>query len=268
MGGFSGVMRGRSGTTSFSQTHRREQLIIPQADLDLIVNRKIRQRTLTLPVKYGTKFGERKRCPMRTGGVYNLRASTPYDRYLARAREQPTRARAVLKLIDECQEPSKPVPITVLDVHRQEDNWLIRFTRGEHPDLLDRPLYLSKVGDYTSVSSKQAVPGDPEVMLPFAEDLARARAKAREVRISPQRESLQRTKGEAEAMLQTMKAMKSRNRAKLILKELDKLAVECSVEESCIVASVAPAESHAPVAAKGGPRPHGSRPLVSTEPAA
>lgn len=184
-------------------------MIIPQAELELILNPRIRRRLLHLPVRHG-KHGERKKCPARKGGIYQLRAAVPYERHRTQAAGQPTRARAVLRLIDLCDQPTRTATITVIDVDRDDDMWLVRFVKGERSDLLDRPIYLAKYGDYTMTARSQAVPGDPEVVLPFAEDLAKARAKALERRVTPERTAIRAAARDAETLQQSMKNMKVR----------------------------------------------------------
>jgi hypothetical protein len=184
-------------------------VIVPQAQIDLILSRRIRQRTLHLPIRSG-KFGERKRCPARPGGVYRLKARVPWERYKAQAQAQPSAARAVLWLIDECERPTRSVTITVTAVEAAGGTWAVHFVKGEHRDVVDRPIYLAKYGDYTMSASQQAVRGDPELMMPFHEDLANARKKALERRISPQQAQLRRAASEAETLQQSITNMKAR----------------------------------------------------------
>lgn len=184
-------------------------MIIPQAQIDLILSRRMRRRTLHLPMRTG-KFGERKRCPARTGGVYRLKAPVPYERYQSEAERQPNAARAVLWLIDECQQPTRGVTITVTAVEVRDGDWVVHFTKGEHRELFDRPIYLAKYGDYTMTARQQAIPGDPELMMPFAEDLAKARAKALERRVSPERAAVKREADRAETLQQSITNMKAR----------------------------------------------------------
>jgi hypothetical protein len=80
---------------------------------------------------------------MRPQGVYTLKPRVPFDQYRERAARQPTRARAVLALIDLCDRPTKTLRITVLDngVQRDGDWWLVRFEKGAH-DKTDRARLL------------------------------------------------------------------------------------------------------------------------------
>lgn len=116
-------------------------MIVSQAQLDLVLNRAMRSRVIHLPVRYG-RFGERKRCPAKAGGVYRLRASLPelYARHKHEANAQPTRARAVLSLFDLCHQPVPSVQITVSDVALNGDTWVVQFARGEHRE---EPLFLA-----------------------------------------------------------------------------------------------------------------------------
>jgi hypothetical protein len=186
-------------------------MIVDQATLDRI--QRLRERTLTLPARRG-KLGELKRCPVKPRSVRKLEARVPYDQHRQRAERQPTRARQVLALIDLCQQPTKTLTITVDAVEFCEQHpatWLIRFRKGDLGSAFDRPLYLaaSTKGDYTH-RKEQALLGEPEVLMPLAEDLAKARAKALEKRISPQQQALGRAASDAETLEQSMKNMKAR----------------------------------------------------------
>jgi hypothetical protein len=266
-------------------------MIVDQATLDRI--QRLRQRTLALPVRRGRlpRKGSTKahrtdakggtalrRCPMRKGGVYHLRPTLtdiPCDscREDVEQRES-TRARAALRFIDDAPRFAKriqrkrTITITVQHVERQGDQWLVRFEKGDHADQLDRPVFLSKYGDYTMSASKQAVRGDPEVLMPLEADLAKARAKAIERRVSPQQQALDRIRADTDTLLAAMTAMKDRNRLKLIRREIDKLAAKLSVEESAMLQPSVCAESQRPVAVQDGPRPNSTEPLVSLESAA
>ncbi len=256
-------------------------MLIDQQTFDSI--RKLKQHELRLPVHRGrlprkgsakahgtdAKGGKTlRRCPYRKGGVYTLKPRVPYDRHRQRAEQQPTRARAVLVLIGLCDQPTKSLTITVLDVTRQDDKWLIRFEKGNHQDKLDSPVFLAKYGDYTMTPSKQAVRGDPEVMSLFAADLEAARRRALEKRVNPQQQALNRIRADTDTLLAAMTAMKDRNRLKLIRREIDKLTAKLSVEESAMLSASSCAERQWPVAVEDGPRPNSTKPPVSLEPAA
>ena len=114
----------------------RTRVVVSQADIDQIRG-KMHRRVIELPVKRGT-MGELKRCPAREGGIYHLKPRIPYDRYQSEADCQPTRARAILRLIDLCETPTRTVAITVTGAERQGDVWLVRFEKGERPELFDR----------------------------------------------------------------------------------------------------------------------------------
>lgn len=190
-------------------------MFVEQAMIDQIRG-KMRRRVLELPVRYGSRRRngrwdpEVRKCPMREGGVYTLTPGVTHAQYRTEALTQPTRARAVLWLIDHC-EPLRTVTITVTrPPERHGDIWLIHFAKGDRASDLDRPIFLSKDGGYTMSASKQAVPGDPEVLMPLAEDLMKARAKARERRISPERQGLRQRAIDAETFQQSMAHMKAR----------------------------------------------------------
>lgn len=204
-------------------------MIVSQAELDLILNPKIRRRLILLPVRYGPS-GERKKCVAKPGGVYRLRARVPIDGYRMLAEREPTRARAVLRLLDLCERPTKAAVVTVQTVARAmvdgQEVYTVTFEKGDHAASLDRPVYLSKYGDYTFTASKQAVPGDPELMTPFAKDLERARATAKERRVSPQRQLVGKMQRDADMLHRALSDMKLRNRARRIAHDLKRLALE------------------------------------------
>ena len=182
-----------------------------------------------MPVRYG-KFGELKRCPARPGSAYTLKARVPYEQIRERSTAQPSRARAVLWLIDQCQEPTKTQIITVDLVERDGEEWIVHFKKGDHSGTLDSPVFLSKSGDYTMIASRQAVPGDPEVMMPFAKDLEKARRKALEGRIGPQRQLVGKISTEVGALKSSLASMKARNRLRRIEHDLKAVANELSTE--------------------------------------
>lgn len=135
-------------------------MIVSEEELSLILNPRIRQRTVRLPVRYG-EFGERKKCPVRRGGVYTLRAAVPYAQLVLEAAQMPSRAMSVLWLFDACSVPvfTATVEVTVNSVSLEEDGWwLVRFSKGDRSDVLDRPRWLaarpgSLGGDYTEAPS-------------------------------------------------------------------------------------------------------------------
>lgn len=246
---------------------------VTQAEIDQIRG-KMRRRVLHLPVEHelikGTARHPRtgrtlpacdvvggkaiKRCPLRERSVTTLAPGVTHAQYRAQAQAQSTRAMGVLWFLDRC-ETLRTVTITVTKVERQGDVWLVHFAKGDRADELDHDVFLAKYGDYTMSASKQAVPGDPPVMMPLAEDLAKARAKARERRVSPQRELVSKMQADADTLQRALSDMKDRTRAKLIAKELEKLAAKLSVDESAIVLESVCVARQAPVDAGDEPRP-------------
>lgn len=241
-------------------------MFVSQAEIDQI-NGRMRRRLLHLPLKRG-RLGELKRCPVRKGGVYRLRPPIPHAAYVERASSSPTRARAVLTLIALCETPVRTATITITSVERHGDGWLIHFAKGDRASDLDCPTFLSKDGGYTMISSRQAVPGDPEVLYPLAEDLAKARAKMRESRVSPDREVIATVKSGLSPLQQSLLAMKARNRVRLILKQMDLLDKELSVGESATLPATAGAAAECPVAVEDADQPCGTNSVVSLESAA
>jgi hypothetical protein len=207
-------------------------VIVAQSQITQVHAAGKRQVVLSLPVRHG-RFGELKRCPVRKGAIYNLQPPVPYDRRRAQAEEQPTRARAVLWLIDRCQATVKSTPITVIEnPERQGDQWLVRCVKGEHLEMFDRDVFLSRHNDFTMDASRQTVKGDPPYTPPFAEDLERAREKAVERR-TPQLDALARMRADGETLRDAMLAMKDRNGLALLRRaerELEKLAARLAVD--------------------------------------
>jgi len=147
-------------------------MIVPQAVIDQILG-KARLRTLEIPVRRGA-YGELKRCPLREGNVYELRPQIPYDEYRVRAMEAPTRAQAVLLLIDECWQPRRSIKITVVAIARNE-HWIIVFELGDHSYRREEKRLLvrhngSPLGQYTSRKDK-AMRGEPEAIPPALQDV-------------------------------------------------------------------------------------------------
>lgn len=137
-------------------------MIVPQSELDLILNRRIRRRTIQLPIEYG-KMGERKRCRVKPGGVYTLRARVPYSLFRSQAETQSTRALAVLWLVSQCEQPTKTATVTVRAVEAKNGAWVVSFAMGEL-ELEHKPRLLKgKPGgeQYTAVPS-MALPGCAE----------------------------------------------------------------------------------------------------------
>jgi hypothetical protein len=243
-------------------------ITVPQAEYDLIRNARIRKRLLVLPVRYGRSGipGARRPCPVREGCVYKLRAASPYEEIRRRAEEQPSRARAVLWLMDHCDQTVRTLTITITSVERQQDQWLVRFGMGDKATN-DESVFMGRGRDYTLIASASIDKTAP-VMTPFAEDLQRAREKAREKRLSPQQEALARMRAETDLLLVAMTAMKDRNRLKLIRREIEKLDTKLSAERPVTISVSDRAESQWPVAVEDGPRPNGTDSVVSLESAA
>jgi hypothetical protein len=201
------------------------------------------------------------RCP-RCGGVGHLG--------VAHYGGSPS-ARSVLWLIGRVErwEP-KPVTITVShEPERQGDLWLVSFLlfRGENAEdearkagdaMRDEALFLSGDGGFTSAASRQAVPGDPPYCAPFAADLERAREAARQKRLTPAQTIVSRMKADAMTCRDVMISVKAANRARLIQKELEKLASEVGLDNGAMLSRSDRAACQAPVAAEDGTRPRGT----------
>ena len=236
-------------------------MIVSQRDLDLIRNPRIRQRVLEVPVRHG-RFGELKACPMKPESVYRLRAPSRWSDHKARAAGQPTRARAVLWLIDQCETPRTQL-VTVTSVERQENTWLVRFVLGDRSDLCDRDVFLARHNDFTMAASRQTVRGDPPVMSPLAEDMRRAREKAREQRTTPHREEVKRLHDRASTLASEIASMKTRNRLRLAAKELARAEAELAVDSGGTLTESDRAARQTPADVEDGLRPRGTDSSVS-----
>lgn len=200
---------------------------------------------------------------MRPGGVYVLRGRVPYDALVAGAKRQPTPGRRVLWLIDRCMDKHRAVTVTVTGVpERHGDVWMVAFVMGDQSSETDQPVYLAKCGDYTFQETKQAIRGDPELSMPLPGDLAKARAKARERRVNPQREAIGQSARWIGELRTDMLAMKGRNRKKLIERELANLASELPALLGDNICLSDRTERQVPADANGDARPSGSDGLV------
>jgi hypothetical protein len=229
--------------------------------MDLICNRKIRKRTLMLPLRHeplraarhpktgraltgpGTQ-GTVIRCPLKPGGTYQLQAQPPHERYerwLCEAASQPTRARAVLWLIEKGDEPRKTIKITVLDIAKRDNKWSVRFARDtdeslrEHLDS-DQALFLKRTAGTTRTRDELDA---GEVLAPLKDDLEKARRERDRKRATPQQQSLKRAADDAETLQQSMKNMKARNLVHRAQRNFEAAARLLSEEVVCSDASTA-----------------------------
>lgn len=239
-------------------------MFVSQAELDLILNAKIRQRFFSLPVRYGP-LGERKRCPARVGGVYRLRAVPPLEIYRRRAESQPTAARRVLAYITQCELPRPSVLVTVFDVAlvgEPSEHYRISFERGDQSAYFDRAVFLRPGGGYTTEGD---VLEAGEVAVGSGSERARIVALAK--RYNQQEQNLQRARGEVQTLRESMVEMKrsTRNRLALIERELQKLAVEMTPASVLRSAPSDSAERQAPAEYEGELRSNGSYSVPSLE---
>lgn len=236
-----------------------------------IVSARHRRRALTLPIRRGS-FGELKKCRMVRGGVYRLTERVPYRDCLTAAASEPTRARAVVRLLALCDRPRLTVTVTVVEQPVIADGvWHVRFVRGDKASVVrDDPVFLERGAGYTLQKSR-ALKGEPEVLTPFAEDLQRARSEALERRTTPNRDAVRRLNDAAGSLNKQMLSMKARNRVRLIEREAAKLAAELDMvpsEAADTVPASACVERQASVKADDGSRPNSTRSVVSLEPSA
>ena len=204
-------------------------IFISSREMDAILNRKIRKRTLELlartdrvrPAKH-PKIGRvlaaakpssgahTKRCPLREGGTYMLVERQPYDQWRRAAGKESTRAWSVLWWIARCEQAPRKVEITVLKVDRVGPVWIVRFARekdGEVKDHIDtHPVFLARGAGYT-VSDEI---GAGEVLGPLREDMEEARRKMREERTNPQRQNVRTEAERLGSLRESLENMKAR----------------------------------------------------------
>ena len=212
-------------------------MVVAQSEIDLVLNPALRRRMLRLPASASAKA----QCPLRQGGVYNL-APRPFAKgqvtvTVFDVRREPL---ADLSLADSRRE-GYASPAGAVDAWKRAHGlpadgqlvWVVSFTRGDESEFMtqDRPIYLTKFGDYGTIAGRQAVPGDPELcVIPGAAEQARVMALAtRQQGVSS---AIQRTRNDLDGKLRgQMISMKTRSRARLIEKEMAKLEAELPVTE-------------------------------------
>lgn len=225
-------------------------LIIPQAEMDEVLDRKTRRRTLTLPVRRESlrvntahpRTGQTltspdavggsaiRRCPVKTGGNYQIRGDgidRTYERLRQQAASQPSRARALTWLLARAEYETRELRITVHTVRQQQDRWHVGFyldsKRSIQESLDDAPVFLRRSSGYT-VTHDEIDAG--AVMGPLAEDLEEARKKAREMRglrrVEPGLDQLARATRETLKCRDVMNEMKraTANRLRRVEKDL------------------------------------------------
>jgi hypothetical protein len=195
-------------------------LVVTQAEINLILG-KTRRRMMRLPISLGP-CGEHQPCPVREGCSYQLQSRAG------------SKGQATITIVEVY--PEKLAAITLADARREgyagiqgaldawtrthhkpshdESVWVILFAKDKDGDTAaflaqKQPVYLARYGDYTT-RRDNAIPGEAEVLTPFAEDLANARTRALEHRVSPQREALKRAANDAETLQQSIQNMKAR----------------------------------------------------------
>lgn len=208
-----------------------DRLIVDELFIRQILSARTRRRNLVLPVRWGPQ-GELLRCPMRENGVYRLVPRGRLEHKRRQAEREPTRARQVLAFVDLCDgsvrtERQVEVTVTAGAVLRTDRGWVVAITPGDLSGQLDRDVFLAgSDGDYTFTASRQAIPGDPAVMMPTEKDMERARRMAKEKRAVPALLSVQALRSQTDTLADAMLSMKARNRVKLIAKELERLEGE------------------------------------------
>lgn len=232
-------------------------IVLPQREIDAIRNPRIRRREIRLPVRREAVRGSAvhplsrralegaptleqqrpsgaatRRCPLRAGGNYAVRGDGVAVRYAELRKavaDAPNRARGVVWLLQQVEDETRPLRITVREVLREGDEWVVRFwldsTRAIQERLDDTPILLARGAGYAPWDEIDA----GELMSPLAEDLRAARQRMREGRAAPQREALQRAAGEVTRCREVMQGVKQRTRLALALKEIERARAEVDV---------------------------------------
>jgi len=198
------------------------------------------RRMMRLPVTYNDEAMKRP-CPMRVGKSYTLqtdRKGEPCQVFILVISVREERLGELLES-DSRREGYKSREAALEAYYTRHgpfvaDNgqvWAISFQVVMEPiTTLDQPVFLSKVGDYTTLAGRQAVPGDPEVcIIPGEGEQARVMALA--ARQGPAYGAINRATREVESLRESLTGMKARNRAALIARELVKLQNELPVSE-------------------------------------
>lgn len=211
-------------------------MIVDEETIRQVKSARVRRRILAFAVRYD-QYETKMRCPMRLGGVYTLVPASPVTHKRRQAERDAWGAQAVLDFIDLVdgtrrteKQLSLVVTVTGEPFEGAPDVWFIPIKPGDLSGQNDRALFLAgSDGDYTFTASRQAVPGDPEVMFPSEADIVKARERTNERRALPSTLAVRAMRDQAETCEGVMTSMKARNRLKLIRKELAKLDAEVSV---------------------------------------
>jgi hypothetical protein len=207
-------------------------LVVDQQAVEAIRSARLRLREITWPVRYGPQ-GELKKCPLREGHAETLVARVPYKEHRECAERQPTRAHAVLLLIDLCSTRRLSVEITPVAVVRDGPVWRVRFVRADQS--IGAPLFLSRTRDYTTVRDEL---GAGEVVLPSAEAMEHAHQKAREKRDLPASNGAAALKlaHRKLALRKHTMTVAQRRQLERVGKAIEKLGTELALDSSAIFA--------------------------------
>jgi hypothetical protein len=229
---------------------------ITQTELNLIQNPRLHRRMMRLPLERGG-LGELKKCPLQQGRIYKLQAGGKVTVTVMSVRREKL---AALSLPDARREGYAGVP-GALDAWRDRygvpdastEVWVVGFETGDRLGEFDRSVLLARHGDYT-LDASQAVRGEPEVLMPLAKDLAAARAKAIERRVSPQQKHVREGVRHAETCQAAMKNMKARElirRAQRNYEAAERvlLSAECVESDAQVAPAGSPGEADRPPAA-------------------
>jgi hypothetical protein len=238
-------------------------VIATQAEIDM-VRRTFSRRMMRLPVTRGDQ-GEMNLCPVRRGRTYQLQPRPSAKGEVSITVIDCRREKlAALSLADARREGHATIQdalVAFRSTHgHHEEVWVVTFARDKDDEVAaliseERPLYLaSSVG--LTFDRGRAAAGEPEVLMPFEKDLAKARKATLEQRIAPGRASVKNLARDTETLQQSIKNMKARQllrRAQRNLEAADRLLLSEVELHSPVSAAVDGSRGEADRPPRGAP---------------
>lgn len=196
----------------------------------------MRKRMLRIPAPHS-------KCPLALGKVYNLQPR-PFAPSQGKITVTAIRRERLDELSDaDARKEGYAGRAGALDAYKRahglpkpdEEVWAVSFVCGDESDFVrqDEPVYLRRGGGYTSIRDELEA---GEVLTP-AGAAEHARIMALAARTQPVRRKIDAVESEVQTLREQMVSMKSRNRARLIERELGKLRSELPISELARVAS-------------------------------
>jgi hypothetical protein len=209
-------------------------VIVPQAEIDLVNNARLRRRMMRLPAS----SSPRAKCPLEVGGVYHLQPRLFAPSQAEITVVPPVRREPLdeLTLSDARREGHGGVQGALEAWTRAHGQprpgqlvWVVPFVAGDESEFVTQTdaVFLRRTSGYTTTSDQLSA--GEVIAVPGAGEHARVVAMAR--RQAPQRAAIRRMAEDIETVQYVMLTMKARNRAKLIARELAKLQAELPVAE-------------------------------------